>query len=160
MSRKKKFWNELKLVARERVDSSFGLLSQWWEFRVANADSWKAAKKYRDQKNDLSEANEYYLSREASDQRLYVEHLEFMWIRRRADRMGIHVPDEYKQRELSEMHGEYFISLTNEGRAEVLKKISDEVSRRRREFVQFIGVIIGLVGAVTGLVAVLNAGAL
>lgn len=160
MPRKKKFWNELKLVARERVDYSLGLLSQWWEFRVANADSWKVDKKYRERKRDLNDANDNFLSRQASDHYLYVEHLEFLRIQRRADRMGIYIPDEYKERDFSEMHGEHFISLTNEGKAVVLKKISDEVSRRRKEFAQFIGVIIGLVGAVTGFVAVLNAGAM
>lgn len=159
MFQKQKLLLEVKLVIRSCVFSLLRAIEDWWELQVAKAKSRDEWEKYRLSKNE-SEDGDFYQAIGAQDQDLRVAYLDTWRILRKAERFGVSVPSNFKTESSLMVSKGSFVVLTEEGRAVVLKEISGEVSRRRKEFVQVIGVIIGLVGAVTGFVAVLSAGAL
>lgn len=152
---------DVSLVIRERTDS----LSQWifgeWAYYVARARLWESWREFSEMEAEARYAGEDI----GSPQHLFAEEdylrvLQTARLERLADKLKVLMParevgDFYRKLEWDNDHSQPMY-LTDKGMSEVLPKIREAAREHREGMGYWLSIGIGFIGAVTGLVAVLN----
>jgi len=84
-----------------------------------------------------------------------IEFVITKYLRNRANELGIPLPDYNDENHWQNDFGPSYY-LTDKGKYEINKKIRQEMKERREPFIQILALIIGLLGALTGLVSILK----
>lgn len=84
-----------------------------------------------------------------------IEYVITKYLRSRANDLCIPLPQYHDEDYWHHEYGYHYI-LTDKGKYETTKKIRQELKERREPYIQILAILIGLIGALTGLFSVLK----
>lgn len=157
----KTFWNDLRLVLAEVHGRALERIREAWRYRVEKARLWKSHRDiYSVQPHDDQMYHELMVKHdELQEGWKALRIMETRAVRREASKLGVELPDETK----GELYGmvewdsdpEEPYYLTDKGMLYVADAIRKARKERRDEVAFKFGLIVGGLGAVTGLLSVL-----
>lgn len=148
------FGRRIRLIFGERLDALRRHLSGRWQLWIARAELFDAEREHEHRQSQLDPGHILDGS-EVMWRMTELDAIESELIRRKAQRLQVFIPDHYFTRVEVPYVG-FRRVLTEEGCAEILPKIQEASRRRNREIGYWISLSIGLVGAISGLVAVIK----
>mgnify|MGYP001124972715 CR=1 FL=1 len=141
------------LIVRERAYACRQWFLNIWQLWLVRAETWEAFREH-DEQQAAMEPNVTLDAGEAFAHADYLDTLESARIYRLARRYGVHIPDHFFEWVCIPFDGRSRRRLTEEALAEVLPKIQEAARKRRQDIGYWVGLGIGVIGALTGLVSV------
>ncbi|WP_368655434.1 hypothetical protein ABRY94_11925 [Castellaniella ginsengisoli] len=154
-SRMSMFRRQAAMVVRERAYRLRQPFINTWEFWVARAYSWHAWQSLYKMESILG-PNERPDTGEAFAYQDSLRAVETARIRRQAQRLNVSLPDDLFERVDLPFEGRSALCLTEEGEERVMPELQAAARKRRQDIAQWIALAIGLIGSLTGLVAILR----
>lgn len=152
-----KFFSELRLILKERKGSAIESVQAEWHWRLRRAKSWEEWDKF-EREHRKSEDDADITDAVIAQERLTL--LESRRLIRLARKYNVPLPELADPEIYYQM--EWVINkdkphcLTDRGFSVVLLKIEEVKKQRRERLGYWLGLAIGLIGAITGLVAVMG----
>tara|TARA_R110000851_G_scaffold295568_1_gene450424 strand:- start:1266 stop:1778 length:513 start_codon:yes stop_codon:yes gene_type:complete len=156
------FFSNLWVVLQERMSTVWVCISVEWEYAVIRARIWRGYKELDAARYDRETGQFQSLidPQDLNQGELHLNVIKTMKLRRLADRFHIQMPDEHEPGNYGTISWDddrrepkY---LTAEGLRKLLPLIRAAQKERRDAAGFWFGVIVGVIGALTGLVSVLN----
>lgn len=154
-SRMSLFRRQAAMVVRERAYRLRQPFINTWDFWVTRAYTWHEWQTLHKMEatRDPNEGADTGVAFAYQDS---LRAMETARIRRQAQRLNINLPDELFEKVDLPLEGRAALCLTEEGEARVMPELQAAATKRRQEIAQWITLAIGLMGSLTGLVAVLG----
>lgn len=150
------FRRNILLILEERVYACGRWLRFHWSVHLARAEAWDAFRRHDEIQKKLP-PNETLAANEAFAYEDTYRAIETAQIERAARRYGIHIPEDlYETIKLDLDGGRKVRCLTENGLVFVIPKLQEASRVKRQEVGYWVGLAIGVIGAITGLASVLS----